>query len=420
MKFDTVIIGGGLAGLVSGIKLCQQNKRCAIISAGQSALHFCSGSFDLLNKLPDGTKVTSPLEAIGQLIEQNPNHPYSKLGEEEFKIYTKEAEEFLKSLEIPFNGSTTNHYRITPLGELKPTWQTIDSFATTQTKDKLPWKEVSVFNLTGFLDFYPDFIAHSLAKLGTKSNVEEFNLESVDRLRRNPSELRSTNITNVMDKLSQEELNSLIAQLKKGSKTSEAILFPAILGLENEQQLKVIEKEVGKPIYIIPTLPPSVIGIKLQQYLHNRFIKLGGTYMLGDNVIKGEIENNSVTKVYSLNHGNIPFRADHFVLASGSFFSQGLIANRSTVYEPIFNLDVYSADKREDWYNENVFNDQPYQNFGIKTNPEFKGLINNKPLNNLYVIGAGLENFNPIKEGSGAGVSLLTALKVAHTIQSKK
>jgi glycerol-3-phosphate dehydrogenase subunit B len=39
---------------------------------------------------------------------------------------------------------------------------------------------------------------------------------------------------------------------------------------------------------------------------------------------------------------------------------------------------------------------------------------------NLYVVGAGLAGFNAIKQGCGAGVSMLTAISVADTILSKR
>ena len=118
MKFDVLIIGGGLAGLTCGIRLQKNGVKCAIVSTGQSALHFSSGSFDLLNELPDGTKVDNPMAAVGKV---SANHPYAKLGSE-FAYYVHEAKQQFLDLGIEVAGDAEqNHLRITPMGTLKPT-----------------------------------------------------------------------------------------------------------------------------------------------------------------------------------------------------------------------------------------------------------------------------------------------------------
>ena len=100
MRYDSIIIGGGLSGLICGLQLVQAGRRVAIVSAGQSALHFSSGSFDLLGSLPNGEVVTSPTEGVKRLVEIAPSHPYAKIGVEEFESLACRAEALLCSADV--------------------------------------------------------------------------------------------------------------------------------------------------------------------------------------------------------------------------------------------------------------------------------------------------------------------------------
>lgn len=124
MKFDVIIIGGGLAGLACGIRLAEQGKYCAIVSSGQNALHFSSGSLDLLAKLPDGQAVSQPLSALSALAELAPEHPYSKMRNiTQLDELVQEAEALLRRCGLDIVGSSAeNHLRLTPLGSCRPTW----------------------------------------------------------------------------------------------------------------------------------------------------------------------------------------------------------------------------------------------------------------------------------------------------------
>ena len=385
MKFDSVIIGGGLAGLVCGIRLSKAGRRCAIISSGQSALHFSSGSFDLLGALPDGTPVTAPAESVAETIRQAPEHPYARIGAERFGALAAEAAALLAEAGVAVEGDAArNHYRLTPMGGLKPAWLTLAGYVRSEASDALPWRKAVLFNAEGFLDFYTQFLAEGFRRMGTECAVRTFNMPALETIRNNPSEMRSANIARIFDR--QENLDELARILRREAGDAEAVLLPAVLGIDRRDAAAQLERQSG------------------------------GVYMLGDTAVRYEAEGGRITALYTADHGDIAFEADSYVLATGSYFSQGLVAGMDGVREPLFGLDVACAADRGAWYDRDLFAAQPFELFGVKCDEHLRGLRDGRAVENLYAIGAGLAGFNPVKEGCGAGVSMLTALAAAERI----
>lgn len=169
--------------------------KCAIVSTGQSALHFSSGSFDLLNELADGTKVDNPVAAADKV---SANHPYAKLGDN-FAYYVREAKQQFLDCGIEVNGDAEhNHLRITPMGTLKPTWLTFSDFTPLSSANDIAGKKILVVNMAGFLDFNTKFVADSFEKYGAECRISSINLPELERLRISPTEMRSTNIARVL------------------------------------------------------------------------------------------------------------------------------------------------------------------------------------------------------------------------------
>lgn len=393
MKFDTIIIGGGLAGLTAGLRLREKGQEVAIISAGENALHFSSGSFGVLNEgaaVPEG-------------------HPYTKLN---MSKYLGEVIPFFGKHGVALKGDPMkNGWRLTPTGTLKEA-----RFFMEETdilgKDEKIGEKALIVNFFGFMDFNTSFIASELEKKGVAVRIEALKLDSMDRLRENPSEMRSVNIARVMD----SSWSAVIAGIKKLQKDEDVIILPQVFGLKDTSVIESIRESFDVKVLFIGTMPPSVPGIRTQMQLKKAFESAGGTILMGDVVVSAEVEGRKIKSLKTKNLGDHKLFADNFILATGSYFSKGIAATPDKVYEPLFKLDVQFTEGRSSWYDPDFYSTQAFMDFGVKTNEEFKALKDGEPITNLYAIGSVLGGSGMLKLGCGAGVAILSALAVADSI----
>lgn len=407
MKFDYIIIGGGLSGLAAGIRLAEKGKKTAIVSSGQSALHFCAGSFGLLGRNGD-EMVANPLEEISKLPE---NHPYRLIGVEKFAELAAEVPATLTNAGITATGKADkNHYTLTPFGTVRPSWLTLDGYAMFDNPEKLPFDKVLIVSIKGFLESYPAFIVENLEKAGVECRVENIDIEKITQLRKTNFDMRAVSVAKQIDEPS---ITEFAGKINACAQKGETVLIPAVIGVNSEKQWKTLCELVNNPVYCVPTIPVSVGGVRTQTALRRYFERLGGTFLLGDHVEKGLIKDGKITELITTNFGEDHLKADAYILASGTFFSEGVCSNPKEFYEPVFGLDVKFPENRDEWYAKNFFDAQPYMSIGVEVDKEFHPSVKGDKIENLYVAGSTLAHCNCLKEDSGAGEAILTGFYTA-------
>lgn len=409
MRYDVIVIGGGMSAISCGIALAANGKNVALMVKGQSKLNFSSGSIDLLGFDEQGNEVLRPLDAIGGL---SANHPYSKMGVSNVAHNSAMAPVIFSGAGLNFYGdSSHNHYRMTPMGLLRPSWLTLDNYVTTDDPNSLPWRKVALVNIHGFLDFSADFIAAAMTRLGCECHMCDIKLGTVDKLTSNPTVMRSTAVAKLMQ--NDGVLNDLARKIRSNMGDAEVVVLPAVFGLDGDDTAAKIAHQVKTPVKFVSTLPPSIAGSFLLSKLRKLFVKNGGTFLLGSMVRNGKIVDNRVVSVEAKNFPDQDIVADNFVLATGSFMSSGLQSSEEGIVEPIFGLDVDYAGKRGEWSKECMFDAQPYMEFGVATDNEFHAIKDGQVIENLYAIGSILSGHNSLKLADDTGVAVMTALQVA-------
>ncbi|MDY6906352.1 MAG: glycerol-3-phosphate dehydrogenase subunit GlpB [Thermodesulfobacteriota bacterium] len=423
-EYDCIIIGGGLAGLTCGIKCQSEGLSCAIVSSGMSALHFSSGSIDLLGYLPDRKLVHHPFDTLPAFIDQHPEHPYAKCGPEAvsaaltFFQQTVACEGLRLYANIP-----ANHFHVTALGTLKPTFysqQTVFNQTIKTAFESRP--SIIIGNIHGFKDFHPQLAAANLKKhpLFTKCAIDCALIdlpEACGAGDQTIQNMRSIDIARIVD--NPRNLAMIASRIESFGRKADILAMPAFLGIDNHSQvISALSDKTGMTIYEVPTLPPSIPGMRLDNALKSRFAALGGVFIAGESVTAGRIQGNRVAYIHTRNQ-DTDIAARFYVLAGGSFFSRGLTSSAGHIKEPVFNLAV-----RPETITGEIaapgFLDPASHGFmrtGVITTSDLNPLQQNgEPVTNLFCSGAVLADYNPVAEASGGGVAITTGYHAANRI----
>lgn len=409
---DLLVIGAGLAGLSAAITAAKAGWQVRVIAKGMGVTHWHAGTVDVLGYLPAADeKVQTPLVTSQTLA---PQHPYRLLGTERISTGLATFQGWLANSGLGYGGATNpaqNLWLPSPVGAARPTWL---APAAQRAGDLSQPEPMLIVGFRGLRDFYPQLIAENLTRQGYAARAAFLPLTLISDLRdRNPVQLAET----LEDPARQTQL---AAALKKIWRSGERIGLPALLGVDEHPTVwNSLQSQTGAAIFEIPTLPPSVPGIRLYRALRQQLSDAGGRIETNMEAIGFHADSDQLRWVETATSTRpIKHYARHFLLATGGLLGGGFNSDHTgRCWETIFHLPLTITQDRNAWFRHQFLHPQgqPVFTGGVSVNSEFQPIEQNgaRCYDNLWAAGSVLAAADPIRERSLEGIAVATGIASA-------
>jgi glycerol-3-phosphate dehydrogenase subunit B len=384
-----VVVGTGLAGLVAAVKLAEGGERVVVLAKGVGATHLSPCTIDVLGYAPD--RVARPLDAVADLAD---DHPYAIVGRDAIvsaAAWWRDSMGFAGSLD-------ENLLLPTAVGALKPSALVPGTMAAGAGPDP-----VCVVGFRALKDFHAALLADNLGRAGIDARSVELDLRPEGRVDANSLAFARAFDDRVFR-------DAVVRALSP--RDGERVAFPAVLGVDGSAWADVQER-LGRPVFEVPTLPPSVPGMRVAKALRERLRRAGGRVLLNNVVVGAERAGERVSALrVRVGLREVAYAADWVVLATGGFASGGLeLDSRWQPREVALGLPVSGVPADQRFVSE-YFAEHPMGRAGVTVGPDLRP----EGHENVLVAGATLAGAQPWKEKSGDGISLATGHRAAELI----
>jgi glycerol-3-phosphate dehydrogenase subunit B len=410
MTSDVVVIGAGLGGLTAALRLAEEGRRVLVLAKGVGGTHLAPATIDVLG-YRDGP-VASPAQALPELVAAQPSHPYARVSP---RLVRSSLEWLAERVgELGYRGRIEENVLLpTAVGVAKPTALVPETMAA---GDLRRGGRFVFVGLRGLKDFYPRYLADNLVR-ATAVSARAVELAPPLGVE---ADVSSAGFARRFEQA--EFRDEVVRELEPRLEAGETVGFPAVLGLRRAPEVwRELETRLGRSVFEVPTLPPSVGGMRLYAALTAALRRQGGRVVIGSTVSGAERRGARLEGVVAETAARpLAYRASSFVLATGGFASGGFqMDSHGRVRETALGLPLTGVpEPGAERFGPGYFDEHPVAAAGLAVDAELRPLDPGgaPSFENLHAAGAALAGATPWTEASGNGISLATGYAAAKAI----
>ena len=398
MSSSLLVVGEGLTGLFSAVLAARKGASVQLIAEGRGGLSLSHGCVDVWRQ----GDLRSSYRRPGR------SHPLFGAASTALEAALSQFLQLMQEAHLPYSGAIDRNLRLpTALGSVHATSAAPISLAAGTLDDRAPFH---LGQIAGMRDYWAASAASALRSRGVDV-AGTIELAIPDRAR----DVYAHDLALSLEDPSYRD--SACADWARQLKGVRRLGLPAVLGLDRSLEVfTAIEERLRVSLFEVPTLPPSLPGLRLERVLQRLAVEAGVELIEGPTV-RGEVDGRSAGRrvsgvVATTAGGPRVFRSRAVLLATGGALHGGWMSfANGEVQDSVFGFPLDAPEDRERWTAPSLFAAQPYARFGLRVDSQQRPCDGRgRPyFENLFAAGGILAGADRSAEGCRQGLGLASA-----------